>query len=443
MWNKVRVDFNRDSSLDESKIQKSKNKPQKKRKTKPKHDESSPDEFYEMYLEEKRQKLKIKKQQRATIRNVEISTPVQSKLRKKKENLLFEVSPIRPGDGSVIEDAESEKSRGASLYLELRQKRLHEIDEKDKERMKRRTRKRPLRSSENVPALVEEIISENIEEVKETWAEISENLPDKSMIIHKRRKVSEKSKMKSGGQNAYSKESQELKVPEINISYANEIEKEVSSKSFLDVSIDAEVNDKSELDVPVEASLTEENNRLEKSTESSKTEEFIMMSPENSILTQPVPSFDTSEPSFINQISSPQYDLEKTIEEISRKLAKKSVAINLVPAVKNISYHKSMSPIRARATRSSRKQSESSKKSVGFSLEADESTKRVKLQPGKWRKSLIAWRKSQNTEKSFTNIPAESKVERYSEKIVSLLENCKYKTVKTAKEIQNFGLCLG
>lgn len=431
MRNKVRVEYNFDSSLNETKIQKAKSKPQKKRKTKPKLDESSPDEFYEMYLEDKRKKLKVKRQQRATMKRVEISTPVQTKLHKKKENLLFEVSPIRPGDGSMVEYTESDKSRGASLYLELRQKRLKEIDEKDEERMKGR-RKRPLRSSENVQAPIEEKVPENIDPVKESCAEISAILPDESMIIHKRRKVSGNKKKKPARDVANSMNSQEwindLKIPEINVSEASEIEDEIPMKPILNVSKESKEDERSELDVPQEALLTEENRKLEdsleKSIESSTFEEFILMSPDNSLLTQ--------ESSLTNKISSPLCDLEKTfenvIEEISRKLAKKSVAINLVPAVRNISHHKSHSPLRTIATRSSRKHSEVlvAKKSVGFSL-ADESTKTVALQSGKWRKSLIAWRKSQNTEKSSlpSNIPVESKVERYSQKIVSVLENCK------------------
>ena len=444
MRNKVRVDYNRDSSLDESKIQKSKNKPQKKRKTKPKLDESSPDEFYEMYLEDKRKKLKVKKQQRATMRNVEISTPVQTKLHKKKENLLFEVSPIRAGDGSMIEEAENDKSRGASLYLELRQKRLQEIEKKEEERMKNR-RKRPLRSSENIHAPIEEKVPVNIDPIKESWAKISEILPDESLIIHKRRKVSGNTKKNPARDKANSMNSEEwlndLTVPEINVSEASENEDEISLKSLLNASTESKEEEKSQLDIPEEVSLTQENEKIEESleqlTKSAKTEELL---PENSLLTQAVPSFGTPKSSSNNQIYSPLCDLEKTfenvIEEISRKLAKKSVGINLVPAVRNISYHKSHSPRQTITTRSSRKHSEVSvaKKSVGFSLKADESTKTVSLQPGKWRKS-------QNTEKRSlsSNIPVESKVERYSEKIVSVLENCEYKSVT---KIQNFGLSL-
>jgi hypothetical protein len=455
--NQIRVEFNRDSSLDESKIQKVKNKLQKKRKAKPKRDASPPDDFYQMYLDEIKEKNKVARKRRAAVKNIQISTPVP-KQRKTKENLLFGLSPIGPNDVSAIVD-EGEASRGASLYLELREKKQKEIEAKAKERLEKRMekrreiRKRPLVNTENVQVTGEEILlgnaAMNVQEIEETPQAL-----EGSFVISKRQKMSEGSKRSSVGNNRGSGEEksteacgnsledqgcleESMKVPGIQVSAVeseagntqeaevlDELEEEESAKSLVE-------EERSQLEREAFTQSPMELSATEKSPEPRKSSNFPRPSPSSSSqsipepLTQPLPSLKSP-----NNSHQPPCDLEKTIlepviEEISKKIAKKSVAINLVPSVQDISCN----PPAYHITTRNRKQPSLVKKSVGFSMDFDDSSRNITLHPGKWRKSLVAWRKSQKMSFAASTVheetAASSKAEQYSEKILSALGECK------------------
>lgn len=402
--------------MDESKIQKKNVKQKRKAKPKPKkNDESSPDEFFEMYLEEKRQKLQVKKQQRASVRKVQISTPVQKQLRRKKENLLFEVSPIRPDDSDVLEE-ESERSRGASLYEELYQKRLKEIDEKEKERAKRFKVLSPLKIFTNTVKLTADLmelekdkdLQPSVDAVKASSAKLNINdnsevlpTPDESHFINKRsgKNLPRKRKHNKDADNGNSMNTEArinismMEVPEINVSMVNvpDLDNSISSLENMQ-----EATNEREMSIsPVQENVGD-------------AQEAITELPKD------IKNCDNS-----------------VIEEMVKQIAKKkSVAINLVPAVHNISIE----PVAHPRVSTRRKSTMMAKKSVGFShasiYEENESTKDITLQPGKWRKSLIAWRKSRNTKSTArrTSIileeSASSKIEQYSEKLLNALGDC-------------------
>lgn len=329
-----------------------------------------------MYLEEKKKIQQLKKQQRASVRNVKISTPVQKQLRNKKENLLFEVSPIRPDDSGLLEE-DKEESRGASLYEELRQIRLKEIEEREKAR---KLRKRPMQSNfieqEEKPLEVAQTsppkspVDEQLQVVV-NLADISEILPepDESQFIYKRpktyltrkqRKIDKVGEGNSMNSQDWIKASM-MNVPEINVSMVDDMEVE---KSLSNVSIMQE--DEKE-----------------------------------------------SQPNDPNPVQT-------------KEIAKKSVAINLIPAVHNISSELILHPTTS-------KKSSMTKKSVGFShataYEENENNPPISLNPGKWRKSLIALRKSRYNEKPNvrrTSVILEESGSKYAEKVLNALGDCKY-----------------
>lgn len=105
--------------------------------------------------------------------------------------------------------------------------------------------------------------------------------------------------------------------------------------------------------------------------------------------------------------------IDKTLEEVpmsfvSRRKNKKSVAINLVPVVQNISYYPEESQSESNPRKSTRNRNTVSKKrttkSVCFSSQGaatrksvcDKTTKleEVQMPSGKWRKTLSLWRQS-------------------------------------------------
>lgn len=122
----LRASFNRNSSLDESKIQQVKSKKARKASKKRIEHGSSPDSFYELYLSQKKKKENIKKKESASVRNVKVSTPAQRNSRKKAA-LAFEVSPIRFDDSvPALRDSADSSSK---LYDSIRRERLQEIED--------------------------------------------------------------------------------------------------------------------------------------------------------------------------------------------------------------------------------------------------------------------------------------------------------------------------
>lgn len=111
-----------------------------------------------MYLKDKKTKRNLRKKQTDSVRNVQVSTPVQKQLRQKKvADLQFALSPITLNDSSQVSmDNEME-----DLRANIRRQRLKEMEEAEKALETTVTRqakawlakhktKEPLKSSENL-----------------------------------------------------------------------------------------------------------------------------------------------------------------------------------------------------------------------------------------------------------------------------------------------------
>lgn len=355
---------------------------------------------------EKKKKQAIDKKRLASIRNVKVSTPVQKQLRKSKKtkiDLEFEVSPIKL-DQSVkgaLEHVDTTKA----LLDSIKKQRQREIEERQKELESSATRaarqllaeyknKRPLQSSENIPDVQQEL---NFEEASEPTQS-----PERSLIIHKRRtrssfgrKLNDEDNVEKVHPELYkrptkssfelqhsatddsTKASSKLSIPIIHVTppkVADESEDNSMQLPSLSISLMSPNIDSLELPSDIipnsspqmfTRSLKRKSSNIELSTTMTKT------------------SFEKSQTN----------DCDKSKEEpaIPSKI-KKSVAINLVPAIQNVAYHDVPTvTIRKRPV----------KKSVGFALlpiksAPTESTisENPTLKPGKWRRSLIEWRTS-------------------------------------------------
>lgn len=381
--------------------------------------DSSHDELYKIYLLEKKKKQAIDKKRLASIRNVKVSTPVQRQQRKSKKtktNLEFGVSPIRL-DQSVIDSLENVDSTKA-LLDSIRKQRLKEIEERQKELESSATRaakqllaeyknKRPLQSSENIPVVQQDLNFEDASEPSES--------PERSLVIHKRRTRS------SFGRN--------LK-DEDDVDKVHSTIYKRSTKSSIELKHSgADDNTKalSKLSIPIiqmtspKVSDESEDNSLQLPSQS-----FSLMSPNIDSIELPSDIIPDNSPLMAltrsrkrksrDELSttmtkmnlmevikeSETNDCDKTKEEpaIPTKI-KKSVAINLVPAIQEIIYHDVPTVT---------KRKRGVKKSVGFALlpiksAPTESTisENPTLKPGKWRRSLVEWRTSHGNSTTLRN----------------------------------------
>lgn len=124
----------------------------------------------------------------------------------------------------------------------------------------------------------------------------------------------------------------------------------------------------------------------------------------------------TRKTSALKQIDSP-------VDKKSK--SKKSVAIDLVPAVKDVSYY-----IEENDFVEHNQDGRSVKKSVIFPEDSTCDQVRLKLSSGKWRRSLIAWRSVQNATRQTTVLsePIEEPVlkkSRYAGKMLATIGDCK------------------
>lgn len=358
---KIRTSFNRDSSLDESKIQKLKNKKSRPKKNPDKNNVSQEDELYEIYLKDKKKKRIIRKRQSESVRNVKVSTPVQRQIRKKVVDLQFALSPItldNSGQNSIEQDGH---------YETFRQHRLKEIQEGEKKL-----------DSTVIRQAKAWIAKHKVEKPSKSFKNSREFKSQPNEVSKHGSAVSNNSFINNSIVLTSSSQKSKLSLPIDNIVEVNgENSLEVPA---VDMSSQSIFVPKINVIPPEEISNNDNTNQVEETDEKHQTDE------ENSENTQkPIKqaskklratggtrsrankrklSFASTE---LNSVSD---KIEKAlIVEVPKKLPRKSVAINLVPAIKNITLN---------------------------NIEHDRDGG-PNLRSGKWRRSLIAWRLSQNT----------------------------------------------
>lgn len=430
---KFRASFDRES-LDESKIQQQKKNPKKREKLKQMkvESESSYDELYELYLHNKKQKVQLKRKQAALTKNVKVSTPVQSKLsksKKKKTDLQFEVSPIKFDDS--VENIECIDTK--ALLDSVRRQRLREIAESEKQLDLSVIReaeallakyKKPLKSSENLPVKLNTEVSLKVPSAspekflimhtrktkkshgfkpvsqddgackkssipvypKSTKNKSMVPSPDKSLIVFKRRStrshgrksnLTQAFKVKDNSEHSMkSPTASEFSIPDIQLTSP---EKLVEHNTDVQCDLPEDVNKSNVLeetrDEPVKHRRT---SRKRKTNNTS-----VAVIPKRKTKVEFNESQNTSDCDKQNLPS---------VGKNQATMAKKSIAFDLVPLVRNISIRDSK---RSKVTVRNK-----SKKSVVFSLPAASDSsiiERLSLKPGKWRRSLIAWRSSNST----------------------------------------------
>lgn len=359
----VRVSFNRDSSLDESKARKVPVKQNKRpRKNAPLKDESY-DELYELYLQEKKLKQLVKKKRNASIRKVQISTPVQHS-KKKIANLEFKVSPIR-FDDSVNDSV----SISEGLIAKIRKQRLKEIEENNKLLdligLERLTVKSPLKSSEN--------FQENQN------AEVLDATPKLIQTRKTRLSLGRKLTTAEDKNNQNSKSTSLIPAHEMQSSFV-----------LPDIQI---------------TSAEDEKTRESHKPNSLSVPEVDELSQQKLLQVPPIIASNITTPRNTKSLHRPAVRASKRLSNVIptasdasvelpvihavAKPAKKTVAINLVPKVSEISYRMAENITRR------------SKRTTRSSQRLSDGPKRITLNPGKWRRSLIQLRLIMNPNASF------------------------------------------
>jgi hypothetical protein len=394
---KIRADFNRDSSLDESKIQhaKKKRKQIKRKATTP--PESSYDELYESYLREKKKKQILKKKRAVSVQNVQISTPVQEKLRKKskKTDLQFELSPIRLNDSCGIENTDTTKQ----LYDSFKRQRLKEIEDNEKalESSAVRAAKALLAKYKNKKPLVSSEIT------RKRFSTELETL-ESPLFIHKRRR---ETKLSTGRELIMSAEDDDVKENNVKLSLT------LSHTSIPSIHVTAAEQERS-------------SNSMESPTKFFD-EQQIVPSPAResadvpSLADPPSKALPLMDESIVMELPNIQSRKSKRNAKISLKVSNCDKSNNSrLSEAETVQIEAANAPKKSEINHVQTVDSNETnrvKKSVGFAVPENlDLTERLSLKPGKWRRSLIAWRSSNNGTCRQTNtIMEESSIQEQCE----------------------------
>lgn len=463
----IHASFNRDSSLDEPKIQKLNNKRVSTRKTKgrvkptKKRDpESSYDSLYESFLREKIAKKKAAKQQRdkklQAVRNVQVSTPIKKQLRKKTNALLFDASPIRPNDSGQLVPENLDLSKKSSLKR-IRQMRLREIAAEERERIRlessatreakellaKFTAARDTKASAGAVSNAELTtpLELSLRGVSAVACEATESLQNEIGHVQNTsakqtpapRILQEKNRDESINR-SHSVNKSMMDPPE------DEDEKENSMKlpplqddslfillpKILVTSPDDEL-------LPIHVMSSSQHSPVELIPTTKRTP-TKMKAPKKPKKTKVSKSRETQKkmkvpPALPINDDAIEASSSSVIKEMPKEIAKKSVAINLNPAIRDISFNdehvQNRRRTRAKSIRFAEAPVDQSRPSSSESLS-------LNLRPGKWRRSLVAWRASQISapDEPSTTVDTSSapKGRRYTEPQLETLEECEYKS---------------
>lgn len=390
----VRVSFNRDSSLDESKVRKLKLKPKQKKVQKskrPRKDHTVYDEIYESFLrekkkrenDEKQKKQAIRKKRLVSIESVKVSTPVQKKQLRNSKNigLAFGISPIAQSTSVDLPQ---------KFFDSLRRQRLLEMDQlekkfettvirKAKELMAQYEAKKSLQTTENILKV------KNVQH-KSTSAEAKENRQD---LIQFPIQV----ELASSQCNENSLPSQTL----IYISSSDEYSASAIPVKLVPTSDELAPSQSNENSLPSPTKFYI--NSSDESSASIEQESF----PPSIERTRELSRISIRKSERLERIACDKKKLSPppVIPEMAA-IVKKSVSIFLPHETKDLGHSEFTLKLAGDKKKVSpppviHKRAAIVKKSVSTFLPQetmDLSRLEVTLKPGKWRRSLIAWRQS-------------------------------------------------
>lgn len=432
--------FNRNSSYEEPKI--APKKPAKKvkitRKRKNPAIEMSHDSLYD-YFKEQQEAEKIDKKRLKVSLNVPVSTPVRQrrKLANQKDRALeFMISPIVRHDKSYDSIALEKVPLSESFLKEI------EANHKGKENKQVSIVITPaIVETENLPSNKSIYKIDNSPSTVELKDPFDELLSKNSMKLDVEKKCDNYLNLDETTEIPVSKRKRKTSLSKIremrnNFNVTEKLTRskstsqltEMSNNSMTSLPRPPSFSDISNYQLPVESELgsfasnvTNNSNKLAEDSlkNTSKTEE-----------TKTVKWSETNCDNIRDSIEAKvaqQFDeneiIVKTMEEVpmnfvSRRKNKKSVAINLVPVVQNISYYADESQTEIKTRKSTRVGDKVSKKrntkSVCFSSQGaitresvgDNTSKleNVRMPSGKWRKTLSLWRQSHANLNSSGNV---------------------------------------
>lgn len=398
----------------------------------------------------------LKKKERASVRNVQVSTPLQKlgqkQGRKNNLDLRFALSPITLNEDSA--QISMEKSF-KSLCNDIRQQRLKEIQEADLKlessvvkRAKEWIEKHRINDSiESVDKVLEKpksppkvtqfaiktlltkvtterklsliALDDDAKENSVNSLEVSSQdfssyltVPDVVSIKTLQTKVSTNHKLSLTAVDDDVKENSmnSLEVPSPDVSSYLTVPDVVLTSPNGDMVF--EIDNSSLIEVPCQEEEEVPKHTKEASVEKSSTPDSKVAR----ILTR-ASKRKLNLNLNVSNLNCDKIEIPTAGEAVVKKLPKKSVAINLVPAVKDISY--SYSERDSKLTKTKEKQQrKSNKKSIRFSVGPNNEL--VSLRPGKWRRSLIYWRRTHVNELNGKEKAILNSSEREAD------ESCKY-----------------
>lgn len=431
--------FNRNSSYEEPKI--APKKPAKKvkitRKRKNPAIEISHDSLYD-YFKEQQEAEKIDKKRLKVSLNVPVSTPVRQrrKLANQKDRALeFMISPIVRHDKSYDSMALEKVPLSESFLKEI------EANHKGKENKQVSIVIEPaVVETENLPSNKSIHKIENLPSTVEHKDPFDKLLIKHSMKLDVGKKCDNNVNLAETTEIPVSKRKRKTSLSKIremrnNFNVTEKLTRskstsqltEMSSNSMTSLPRPPSFSDISNYQLPVESELGSFASNVT-NTSNKLAEDSLNNTSKTSEETKTVKWSETNcdnirDSSKVAQQFDENEIIDKTLEEVpicfvSKRKNKKSVAINLVPVVQNISYYPDESQTEINTRKSTRNRNKVSKKrntkSVCFSSQGattresvgDNTSKleNVRMPSGKWRKTLSLWRQSHANLNSSGNV---------------------------------------
>lgn len=362
-----------------------------------KHRHQEPrDEMFDSFIREIKQDRREENLKKKALRNkkldsvhsVKASTPVQTKLRKQTVDLAFEISPISATTGELSK----------SLIRKVQQKRIEDMDQ-----LRKKLETTAIREAKNFLAQFE----------TKTVLTNSENIPVENQEI-------ESNKRKPNSAESKAKENRAVhEVPRRNRKTTIKRQSSESVNQTDEISINIR---KSTPEVPV----------------------VVVSSPEASILNNSGDNSLGSPLQFFDVVDDQTASIEKLPSEPPKKKVKivkpsrfsfrgaKSSNVcdtkKSVPVMVPVMSSPVIQEIAEQIAKKPRVMTRSSAAPSTAGTKAD-----VVLHPGKWRRSLIAWRHSQEfvairrqSQKVSLKSQENNKAKRYTQRLLQTLEECEY-----------------
>lgn len=384
-----------------------------------KHDENrSYDEIYELFKREEKAKNQIERQKKKksggiiVLKKIQISTPTVNVRGKKKEHFKFDISPINLNNSTTTSD---NLKTTKELCDSLRRQRLKEIKEQEKNLessaiLRAKALLEKLRMPRNPPTNDKKNLSTSLsldlyDEVNSVIAPPSKSRLTKRQLSLDDSEIKQKSSRKSN-QISISQNFDDDDVASDDITVDHSVSKSLSIPSIA-------IHDASQID--------EDDENLDENQDSIRLSALSESSSK---------SDKNSQIEIFNQLSESSLKLQKTQE-----IPAENKSIQLVEVLNNlISNRKSKQNLNDFVTTRKSK----STKTITFveppgpnHNDVIDTAEKSILKPGRWRRSLIEWRKSRCTKSLMTTVIEENSEQennsmtRYSERLMDTLEKCK------------------